>query len=52
MKINENMKSLWKSIKIYEIHEHVWDIFVLNKRFVIFYILKDRRLTDLSSKET
>ena len=45
-------ENLWKSMKIHGIHEHVWDISVLEKEdylFSIFY--KNQRLTYLSSKK-
>ena len=41
-------------MKIHEIHEHVWDIFVLKKKKMgyIVYSKNIKRLACLSSKET
>ena len=42
MEINQNsrkyMKIQKKTMKIYEIHEHVWDIFVLKKEDGLYFI--------------
>jgi hypothetical protein len=49
LKIYENQQ---KSMKIDEIHEHVWDIFVLKKEDGLYFIFQEnKRLIYLSSKE-